>query len=134
MSSNTVRASASPHFARRLDHPYLLGCFPERIYCQKSEHNAFARKSALTPPTACSRSGFVISKAIPAPLPELAWMRKTCSDAAQPAPLRPPQESSMWNESLRARPPCNHYLAIVQRSARAIQIPVFIRQRDTRTL
>jgi len=36
MSSNTVRASASPHFARRLDHPYLLGCFPERIYCQES--------------------------------------------------------------------------------------------------
>src|SRR6266567_1106520 len=71
----------------------------------------------VTPPTACSRSGFVISKVIPAPLPELAWMRKACSDAVRPAPLKPPQGSSIWNESLRARPPCNHYLATVRCSA-----------------
>src|SRR5712691_7914150 len=74
------------------------------------------REFGVTPPTACSRSGLVISKAIPAPLPELAWMRKACRDAVQPAPLRPPRGSSMRNESLRARPPCNHYPATVRRS------------------
>ena len=44
-------------------------------------------------------------------------MRKPCSGAVQPAPRRSPQASSMWNEWLRARLPCNHSLATVRRSA-----------------
>src|SRR6266699_1362640 len=45
-SNNTVRASASPHFARRRDHPYFIGCLPERIYCKES--GVFYERIGLT--------------------------------------------------------------------------------------
>ena len=44
-------------------------------------------------------------------------MRKPCSGAVQPVPTKWPQGSSMWNEWLRARLPCDHSPANVRRSA-----------------
>jgi hypothetical protein len=80
-------------------------------------HGSFPQKSALTPPTARSRWNFVISKAIPALLPELARMRKRCSGAVQPARRRSPQESSTWNQWLQAPLPYKHSPANVRHSA-----------------